>query len=403
MPSSKRKRNEQAQESAEANEPVDESNQQAPMYGSQTYWEERYQGRGDESPNHAWYYTYEDLRPLLLPLILGGRQETRDLLAATSAAATEPEDVDAEPSKPPAVRKENPAQADGDEISHTGSCNDDEEEEEEEEEESDGEDGDNEDDEGTSNVDPDDGFEEVSDEEEVEQEANLEREGLAATNPIAVLEVGCGDVPLGVSLARDLHQLNIITTHADAQNFVKQILCTDYSAIVIEAIKKEYSKQDSSTKPKVAKLGTVPLSFEVADARKLPYADDSFQLVLEKGTLDAMLSDKEVGEANCVTIVSECARVLDVGGCIVLISHLNAHIPKGMGWLQDVVVKGLRNGGANAQWVIEVHGNDGVEENNDAVEVCSESPGPAVYVIHKMPLKEGESPKETVPVNFYTY
>jgi len=52
----------------------------------------------------------------------------------------------------------------------------------------------------------------------------------------------------------------------------------------------------------------------VADARELPFPDETFRLIFEKGTMDAMISDAEVGATNCVRIVTECARTLAAGG-----------------------------------------------------------------------------------------
>ena len=72
----------------------------APQYGSKEYWEARYKshlpdadvrlesGNDDNkyvldgielskeaiNAGHAWYFTYEELRPLILPLILGSAE-----------------------------------------------------------------------------------------------------------------------------------------------------------------------------------------------------------------------------------------------------------------------------------------------------------------------------------------
>jgi hypothetical protein len=144
-----------------------------------------------------------------------------------------------------------------------------------------------------------------------------------------------------------------------------------------------------------------PLQFEVADARELPYPDNSFHMVLEKGALDAMLSDRDQGITHCVQIVSECARV--TCGCIMIISHLNAHTPPGLEWLEEVVMEGLKKYSVRptsdvTAWEIEVHGNadmvsgeEDEEEDKDETKGAAKSnsypvgtTGPAVYVIHKI-------------------
>jgi len=90
------------------------------------------------------------------------------------------------------------------------------------------------------------------------------------------------------------------------------------------------------------------------------------------------------------------------------------------------VVTGLRAGDGNATWTVEVHGSDGGSsdkkpavkaekkmavkthdktEANEAIPP-SGSPGPCVYIIHKLPpkpgVKEGDDPP-TIPLKFLTY
>ena len=74
------------------------------------------------------------------------------------------------------------------------------------------------------------------------------------------------------------------------------------------------STESSSSSSSTTSSSSVLLKYEVGDARKLSYADSSFELILEKGTMDAMLSDSDVGSENCRLIVAECARLLTVGG-----------------------------------------------------------------------------------------
>lgn len=57
------------------------------------------------------------------------------------------------------------------------------------------------------------------------------------------------------------------------------------------------------------------------------------------------------------TYISDC----ECQGCILLVSHLNAHTANGINWLNSVVVTGLRNGaGVSSTWIVEVHGSDGI-------------------------------------------
>lgn len=129
-------------------------------------------------------------------------------------------------------------------------------------------------------------------------------------------------------------------------------------------------------------------------------------------------------------------------GYLVIVSHLNAHTNSGLGWLDEVVVRGLRAGGGDATWEIEIHGNDDCEvemESDEETPAASDdkdpdgsaegraeaanteteavnespgppsgSPGPAVYVIQKKEPKSKGSPSDAgdpppIPLKFFGY
>jgi hypothetical protein len=87
---------------------------------------------------------------------------------------------------------------------------------------------------------------------------------------------------------------------------------------------------------------------------------------------------------------------------MLIVSHLNAHVPSGRQWLNDVVVPGLQMASKNIDgsrsptcaWEIEVHGNSGEESSDAGVTsgdattaddaLQEENAGPAVYIIHKL-------------------
>jgi hypothetical protein len=185
----------------------------------------------------------------------------------------------------------------------------------------------------------------------------------------------------------------------------------DYSQNVINTMKQEQQQQLLQSNDKA-----IPVDYEAGDARKLSYENESFEVILEKGTLDAMLSDSDgKGQTNCRKIVSECARVLAIGGYIIIISHLNAYVESGLEWLNSVVVPGLRASG-KFEWLIEVHGSDieipsDVDGDEDADEKKPiESPGPAVYFIEKVGLLDkakasdsGDQELPTIPLKFFSY
>ena len=382
---------------------------QAPAYGSKEYWETRYErssadsndqissnnnheeGDGGEQPEafHAWYFSYEELSPILLPLILGeGEMEEDDVKDAPdegiNVKATDDSKQDSTTLNDPKEEEEESLQEEENSI----------EEKEAESKERD-------DEEFLE-------FEELEEEEEEEEEEEGEessnRIGLAKDGPISVLEVGCGDVPLGRDLLLGIQQLESMTG-VEAINILKRVICIDYSKNVIEKMKKQWEEDTKG----VTRPPSVPLKYEIGDARKLSYPASNFELILEKGTMDAMLSDSDVGSENCRLIVAECARLLTIGGSLVIVSHLNAHVHSGLQWLDRIVVPGLRKECGENKWEIEVHGN-APEDPPPEDEKEEASPGPAVYIIHKgekVMANEGSSETESqfpgVRLRFFSY
>jgi ubiquinone/menaquinone biosynthesis C-methylase UbiE len=368
-----------------------------PPYGSKDYWEARYeqlkqkdgdsQGKTDADPFHAWYFSFDELAPLILPLILGD-EDTEEIEEDESNEGDE-KDVDSRTSiqadKREAARKgDDPKPAASSQtqqkVSHNGSEH---------------------------------SYEEDDEENEQDDEETLpsKRVGLAHDGPISVVEIGCGDVPLGRDLVASILDMET-QIEVDAANILKKVVCLDYSENVIDAMR-EAQKEQQEKSTKKSKRTTIPLLYEVADARELPYKDETFELLLEKGTLDAMLSDRDGnGSKNCLKIVAECARVLKRGGCMVVISHLNAHVQTGLQWLSDVIMPGLQTGAGGFEWSIEVHGNEAdipSEHEDGDDDSYPESPGPAVYIIWKCdPFLEDLNARyakdpPTIRMKYFTY
>jgi SAM-dependent methyltransferase len=117
-------------------------------------------------------------------------------------------------------------------------------------------------------------------------------------------------MPLGKDLALELSNMEEMTG-AKADKVVKEIVCCDYSPTVIRLCK-DNQRLAANRMPNNYK--SLLVDYVTEDARKLQYLDCCFDLVLEKGTLDAMLSDTETGVDSCIRIMAESARVLKEGG-----------------------------------------------------------------------------------------
>lgn len=330
---------------------------------------------------HSWYFTYEELAPLLVPIILG--EEPIDT-----------EDVSDEEDPTLEDKKE---KKDNQEKTTTTSCDNDI----------------------------------VNMTNKVESNPNTSPKKLIIYkehDTKAFLEIGCGDVPLGIDFSRE-SKLCVIpksgggSSGSDTdgkesdkyKSILRRIVCCDYSEICIEYLnsqKQEQEAPNSMTNDMETELPTIQedspnnafhpsinetngnettsekntrtesnvkpthphsyvnVEYKVHDARNLPYKTGEFDIVCDKGTLDAMLSDKVNGIKNCVRIVAESGRVLNTNGIMIIVSHLNANTSDGLKWLDEVVVPGLRQSDSYADWVIESHGAD--DEMDDEGELMEE-------------------------------
>ena len=439
---------------------ADASAAEQPKYGTRQYWDARYKSHTIPSPSksssihknngneeedhdnvadvvfvdgialtkdatnagHEWYFTYSELSPLILPLILGKEDDYE-----------------------------------GDEDDEDDDDNDVESwvEETDEEEKVD------DDDETLHTTDKRAGINERID---TNLPCNLQDDGEAAVNdddvdqefddddvpsiviptkPKRILEIGCGDRPLGSSLISDLCTI-AAKAGIDVMLLVNEITCIDYSDVVVNALKNNDRQRvedekvglvsveekvdslpittttDNNNNAATTIISTLTPTYLTMDARSLSFLSNTYDLILEKGTLDAMLSSNDTdGINNCITIVKEMARVVSCNdGAILIVSHLNANDDaKGMDWLQDVVVGGLKEefverhshqkknhygndmNDVEYVWSIEVHGGDAQyldtignvmdddpptnNDTNEEEDVVHVVYGPAVYIIKK--------------------
>ncbi|XP_004626861.1 methyltransferase-like protein 13 [Octodon degus] len=133
-----------------------------------------------------------------------------------------------------------------------------------------------------------------------------------------VLVVGCGNSELSEQLYDVGYQ---------------DIVNIDISEVVI----KQMRERNASRRPQ--------MSFLKMDMTRMEFPDASFQVVLDKGTLDAVLTDEEERTLQLVDrMLAEVGRVLQVGGRYLCISLAQAHI------LKKAVGHFSREG-----WMVRVH------------------------------------------------
>ena len=119
------------------------------------------------------------------------------------------------------------------------------------------------------------------------------------------LEIGCGDSPLltdfcsakGGQSRSDSHRLHGI----------------DIAGNVIEHLKSRQAKHTLSE-----------LKFSCMDATRLEFSEKYFDLVIDKGTVDALMCEKDETKMAQVMrrLIGETLRVMKANGAILLVSHM---------------------------------------------------------------------------------
>ena len=195
-----------------------------------------------------------------------------------------------------------------------------------------------------------------------------------------ILEIGCGDRPIVGDLVADAH------FHG------ARAVAIDYAPSVIRKL-----RRDARVEKGCGGGQATALSYEQADARALRYDAGSFDLVLDKGTIDAMMCSDDAGFSNALQICAEAARVLKGGGVFVMVSHQNPTGVEGSGFLHDSLLPALLEQPAAWSWDISVH-----------FEEAPSKSGPFVYIVRKTrrrltrAVHRGEA-SESVPLRLHSY
>ncbi|XP_010288020.1 PREDICTED: methyltransferase-like protein 13 isoform X2 [Phaethon lepturus] len=147
-------------------------------------------------------------------------------------------------------------------------------------------------------------------------------------------------------------------------------MCEDIVNIdVSDAVIRQMQERSRSKRPK--------MSYLLMDMLQMEFPDAHFQVVLDKGTLDAILTDEEEGTlAKVDKMFAEISRVLQVGGRYLCVSLAQAHVLK-------KAVKYFSHEG----WVVRVHQVAGSRDNQQFVLPVF------VYVMTKFRKIPGSAPQ----------
>lgn len=195
----------------------------------------------------------------------------------------------------------------------------------------------------------------------------------------SALEIGCGDRPLLPDLAADPHFAGC------------RAICFDYAPTVVRALRhaaREAARNDPSLPV---------MSYEQADARSLVYPNDSFDIVIDKGTIDAMMCSDTQGVSNARQICSEAARVVSPGGLLIVVSHMSPTGDEGSVFLSKSLLPALSARSPEWLWDVGVHFDESAEET-----------GPFVYTVRKTRRRAtraalGPSHAPEIPVRLNAY
>lgn len=148
-----------------------------------------------------------------------------------------------------------------------------------------------------------------------------------------ILELGCGDAPLITAMQQN-H--NPACLHA-----------IDFSDTIIAKLNNEQASVPISKR----------VSFTVEDARNLSFGDNTYDIIIEKGTIDAMLCDKRKGFANVKSIMKEACRLMkkDVPTAFMMMSHMQAESAEFASFIERSFLPALEECKSTNRWVIEAH------------------------------------------------
>eukprot|EP00981_Chlorochromonas_danica_P013514 scaffold6421_cov251-Ochromonas_danica.AAC.8 len=219
------------------------------------------------------------------------------------------------------------------------------------------------------------------------------------------LEIGCGDRPL----VSHFHQLGLKEDN---------IYGIDFSQVVIDHLQSQQSQSlqsSASTSSTTTTTTTTTTSSSAkvhylkADARRMSqFSNDNFDLLVDKGTIDSMLSstNSKEGVKNAFKVVKEMVRLLSPTGSFMLISHIEVDSDEFEVLMDDILCPALQSK-TNSHWSIKAHiiqQPDASEEEENKrkkrkkeVEVRSYG---SIYIVTSLPRRQTRH-SQTTPASVH--
>lgn len=186
-----------------------------------------------------------------------------------------------------------------------------------------------------------------------------------------VLEVGCGDRPL----VNEFVEFGVEKQH---------LFGIDYAKSVIEPLVTQHPL----------------INFDEMDACNMSFEDNTFACVIDKGTMDAILSHKnrKVGISNSKKLLSEIVRVMQQDAQFMLISHIEVESEEFEVFMEDILLPALSTK-SHLQWAIEAHLVSTPQPKQKKAKKAKEAEEPSgygtVYVVKSRPRRFTRSSLES--------
>eukprot|EP00933_Yihiella_yeosuensis_P014340 TRINITY_DN12899_c0_g1_i1.p1 TRINITY_DN12899_c0_g1~~TRINITY_DN12899_c0_g1_i1.p1 ORF type:complete len:301 (+),score=53.74 TRINITY_DN12899_c0_g1_i1:22-903(+) len=141
-----------------------------------------------------------------------------------------------------------------------------------------------------------------------------------------VLDLGCGVS----ALLRDLRRLG------GARG---RLVGIDYSASAVALCKRRRAANG--------------VQYMEMDARKLSFKDSSFDIVVDKATMDGQLCDR--GKGAAAATAREVSRILRPGGVYMVVTWRGPGRAGDLEWLSDEILPALETGSSEFGWNVDIH------------------------------------------------